>query len=57
MIPFGGLLSDEEIWAVIQYERSFAEVRGPGHGMGRRGRTGGMGMDEPGCCDRSESAR
>lgn len=36
MIPFGGLLSDEEIWAVLRYERGFA---------GRRGRMG------PPCCD------
>ncbi len=38
MIPFGGLLTDEEIWTVMQYERSFAKGHGPG-GMGRhRGR-------------------
>ena len=24
MIPFGGMLTDEEIWTVMQYERSFA---------------------------------
>ncbi len=41
MIPFGGLLTDEEIWTVIQYERSFAQGQGPGGrgrhcGMGRR---------------------
>ncbi|MCA9471085.1 MAG: c-type cytochrome [Nitrospirales bacterium] len=47
MIPFGGLLTDEEIWAVIQYERSFAAGHGRGGGMGRhkgrgsRGRHGG----------------
>ncbi|MGH2620684.1 MAG: c-type cytochrome [Anaerolineales bacterium] len=57
MIPLGALLSDEEIWAVIQYERSFAEGRGPGHGIGRRGRMGGVGRNEPGCCDRPQSAR
>ncbi len=34
MIPFGGLLTDEEIWTVMQYERSFSKGRGPG-GMGR----------------------
>ena len=37
MIPFGGLLSDEEIWSVMQYERSFAG----GH-RGGRGQHGGM---------------
>jgi len=38
MIPFGGLLTDEEIWMVLQYERSFAKGHGHG-GMGRhRGR-------------------
>jgi mono/diheme cytochrome c family protein len=52
MIGFGGALSDEEIWAIIQYERSFAGDHGPGgrmgprHGMGEmehRGPRGGMG--------------
>ena len=48
MIPFGGLLTDEEIWTVMQYERSFAKGRGPG-GMGRhRGRgPGGGGHRRP----------
>ena len=31
MIGFEGTLSDEEIWAIIQYERSFATGHGP-HG-------------------------
>ena len=39
MIPFGGLLSDEEIWTVMQYERSFTG----GHGRGGKGRHDGMG--------------
>ncbi len=39
MIPFGGLLTDEEIWTVMQYERSFAK----GHGSGGMGRHGGRG--------------
>ena len=43
MIPFGGLLSDEEIWTVIQYERSFAGGRGH-RGMGRHRGMGGMGQ-------------
>ena len=61
MIPFGGLLSDHEIWMVMQYERSFAgghgrggmgrhRGRGPrdkGDGMGNRGRQGRMGSGEP----------
>ena len=38
MIPFGGLLSDEEIWTVIQYERNFAGAGGRG---GMRGHKGG----------------
>ena len=61
MIPFGGLLSDEEIWTVMQYERSFAARHG-GQGLGRhqgkspmghgkkrgeRGRHGMMGSGEP----------
>ncbi len=42
MIPFGGLLTDEEIWTVMQYERSFAKDRGSGgirrhRGMGPKG--------------------
>ncbi len=57
MIPFGGMLTDEEIWTVIQYERTFGGGRGPG-GMGPsegrgprgRGRHGGMGHHEGGCC-------
>jgi len=46
MISFGGLLTDEEIWTVMQYERSFAGGprggSGPRHGRG--GRHGGPGM-------------
>ena len=52
MIGFGGQLTDEEIWSIIQYERSFAGEHGPGmmgHGegmgpmMGPGGEMGGMG--------------
>ena len=44
MIPFGGLLSDEEIWTVMQYERSFASGhRGRGGGMGRHRGMGSSG--------------
>ena len=39
MIGFGPVLSDEEIWSVIQYERTFAG----GHGRGRMGHGEGMG--------------
>lgn len=39
MIAFGSVLSDEEIWALIQYERTFAGRHGPG----MRGHRGGMG--------------
>jgi mono/diheme cytochrome c family protein len=41
MIGFGGQLSDEEIWAVIQYERGFA---------GDHGHRRGKGSHERGCC-------
>jgi mono/diheme cytochrome c family protein len=46
MIPFGGLLTDEEIWTVLQYERSFAggSRGGGGPHQGRGGRQGGPGM-------------
>ena len=41
MIPFGGLLTDEEIWTVMQYERAFSDHgRGRHKGMGRRGPRG-----------------
>ncbi len=39
MIGFGQVLSDDEIWAIIRYERTFAA----GHGPGMRGRGEGMG--------------
>ena len=44
MIPFGGLLSDNEIWTVMEYERSFAD----GHGRGRMGRHRGRGSRDKG---------
>ncbi|MCX5723595.1 MAG: c-type cytochrome [Nitrospirae bacterium] len=58
MIGFAGQLTDEEIWAIIQYERSFAGAHGPGmmgpgSGMGgkeHRGPRGGRGgCDGEGC--------
>ncbi len=39
MIGFGPVLSDDEIWSLIQYERTFAG----GHGRGRMGHREGMG--------------
>lgn len=57
MIGFGQVLSDEEIWSLIQYERTFARRHGPGrmgHGEGRGSMGAGSGM--VGCegetCDR-----
>jgi mono/diheme cytochrome c family protein len=56
MVGFGGQLTDEEIWSLIQYERTFAGERGGGmrdHGkgmgpmMGRGGGMGGMGQGGP----------
>ena len=45
MIPFGGLLSDEEIWTVMQYERSFSGgSHGGGGGLQGGGRHQGRGM-------------
>lgn len=45
MPPFGAMLSDEEIWSLIQYERSFSggpgHDMGPGRGRGPRGHRGG----------------
>lgn len=49
MIGFEGVLSDEEIWSIIQYEQTFAGthrpgMRGQGNGMGGgMGPRGGMG--------------
>ena len=48
MVGFGGQLTDEEIWSIIQYERSFAGEHGPGmrghgEGMGPMMGPGGMG--------------
>ena len=45
MIPFGGMLSDEEIWTVMQYERSFSGGSyGGGGGPQGGGRHQGRGM-------------
>ena len=52
MIGFGGQLTDEEMWSLIQYVRSFAGEHGPGMmghgaGMGPGGGMGGMKHREP----------
>lgn len=66
MIGFGDQLSDEEIWTIIQYERSFAGSHGHGrmgqrNGMGRGMEPhGGMGGTEPhgmGTCDAGKCDR
>lgn len=54
MIGFDGQLTDEEIWSIIRYERSFAGMHGPGmmgHDEGMEpmmGPGGGMGRMEHG---------
>lgn len=67
MIGFGPVLSDDEIWSLIQYERTFAGRHGPGmrghgegmgpgmggrEGMGHRGGGGGMKECEGEACER-----
>lgn len=47
MIRFGDQLNDEEIWAIIQYERSFSGAHG---GMGPRHGRDDMGPGGNGCC-------
>ena len=57
MIGFGGQLTDEEMWSLIQYVRSFAGEHGPGmmgHGAGM-GPGGGMGGCEGKGCPQSDS--
>ncbi len=46
MAGFGPVLSDEEIWSLIQYERTFAGRHGPGM-RGRRDGRGRMRMMGP----------
>ncbi len=56
MIGFGDQLTDEEIWAIIRYERSFAGEQGhrmgPGGSMGHMGTHQGMGGCKAEDCDR-----
>jgi len=47
MIAFGSVLSDEEIWALIHYEHTFAGRHGPGM-RGHRGEMGPMRGSEGG---------
>ncbi|GMV49425.1 MAG: hypothetical protein NBKEAIPA_03211 [Nitrospirae bacterium] len=35
MAPFGGILTDEEIWSLIRYEQTFSRHHGPRRRMGR----------------------
>jgi mono/diheme cytochrome c family protein len=70
MIGFGPVLSDEEIWSLIRYERTFAGGhgrRGMGRGegmgpmMGSGGGMGGMGHGKPksgtGGCEDNDCGR
>jgi mono/diheme cytochrome c family protein len=50
MIGFNGQLTDEEIWTVMRYLRTFAGAHGPRGGMGRRGPEGSKGE----CCEKQE---
>ncbi|MEX5216104.1 MAG: c-type cytochrome [Nitrospiraceae bacterium] len=43
MIPFGGALTDDEIWGLIQYLRTFSGNDGPRRGMGPSERMGHSG--------------
>ncbi|WHZ23811.1 MAG: hypothetical protein OJF47_002923 [Nitrospira sp.] len=43
MVGFGGMLTDEEIWSIMEYERSFVGGHGLRSGIGRREETGPMG--------------
>ena len=46
MIGIGKVLSDEEIWAIIQYERGFSGGHGPGMRRHERGRGPMMGAGD-----------
>ncbi len=50
MIGFGNVLSDDEIWSVIRYLRTFAGSHGPGEGMGPGRGKSRMGPRGEGCC-------
>ena len=64
MVAYGDFLTDEEIWAVITYEHTFADDMEPGAGKGNKG-SGAMddrpvgGMMQPhegGCCQMPEQS-
>jgi mono/diheme cytochrome c family protein len=55
MMGFDGQLTDEEIWAIIQYEHSFSDGHGHHEGMGPRHESGRAGP--PGCCAGQEPKR
>jgi mono/diheme cytochrome c family protein len=55
MIGFEGVVTNEEIWALIQYEQRFAGEHGPRSGMGPRRGKGGMGPGGDGCCTDPDS--
>ena len=55
MIGFGDQLTDEEIWAIIQYERSFSGGHGRQGGMGPRHQ--GAGSEPNNCCPGPELTR
>lgn len=57
MIGFGTVLSDEEIWSVIRYLRTFAGSHEPGEGMGPGRGMGRMGGRGDGCCGGETSDR
>ncbi len=52
MIGFAGQLTDEDIWALVRYERTFARGHGHGRGMGHRRMRGREGSCEGEQCDR-----
>ncbi len=62
MIPFGGMLSDDEIWTIIRYEQTFSQHSTPHKGKEPRGKRGSrmsggnlgsqQGGHEPCCGDR-----
>ena len=54
MVEFGGQLTDEETWSILQYERSFADEYGQGmvgHGEDMGGLEQGRPRDGMGACE------
>ena len=62
MVAYGGFLTDEEIWAVITYEHTFADGMEQGKGMDDAGSAGSAMDDRPmrphegGCCQIPEQS-